>query len=68
MAIAESALFFNNDKQRYCLIPLRNLHHVKENIDGINIKYQLYRKRKILEDITLFVCEFHYTHHKCYLS
>jgi len=30
MAIADRALFFNNDKQRYCLMALRNLHRVKE--------------------------------------
>lgn len=55
MAIAERALFFNNDKQRYCLMPLRNLHYVKENIDDINIDYQLYRKKKDLGGINPFM-------------
>jgi len=56
MAIAERALFFNNDKQRYCLMPLRNLHHVKENIDSNTNQYQLlYRKRKILGEIAFCV-------------
>jgi len=45
MAIAERALFFNNDKQRYCLMPLRNLHHVKENIDDSNINYYIEKER-----------------------
>lgn len=30
IAITDNALFFNNDKQRYCLIALRNLHHVNK--------------------------------------